>query len=276
VLVALDVSVEEAELKAQEAQAALAKSVLDRRLSLHHELATTQEEVDRAHADLDVALAQTARTKAIIARKMVRAPFRSRVGISDVHPGQYLNEGTQLTTLQGVDDALHVDFTVAQQVAAGLREDDRVDVFTADQSTPISARIVAVDARIDPVTRNATVRAKIPRADHAPSPGASVRVRVPVGTSRKAVAVPVSALRKGPGGDQVFVVRPDKDGRTRVHVQQVESGVMFDDQVVILAGLSAGERVAASGSFKLREGVLVVSAGEQEHGPQPDQLLSKH
>jgi membrane fusion protein (multidrug efflux system) len=276
VLVALDVSVEEAELKAQEAQAALAKSVLDRRLGLHQELATTQEEVDRAHADLDVALAQTARTKAIIARKMVRAPFRSRVGISDVHPGQYLNEGTQLTTLQGVDDALHVDFTVAQQVAAGLREDDRVDVFTADQSTPISAKIVAVDARIDPVTRNATVRAKIPRADHAPSPGASVRVRVPVGTSRKAVAVPVSALRKGPGGDQVFVVRPDKDGRTRVHVQQVESGVMFDDQVVILAGLSAGERVAASGSFKLREGVLVVSAGEQEHGPQPDQLLSKH
>src|SRR4029079_12022068 len=102
VLVALDVSVEEAELKAQEAQAALAKTVLDRRMSLHQELATTQEEVDRAHADLDVALAQIARTKAIIARKVVRAPFRARIGISDVHPGQYLNEGTQLTTLQGV------------------------------------------------------------------------------------------------------------------------------------------------------------------------------
>jgi membrane fusion protein, multidrug efflux system len=279
VLVALDVSVEEAELKAQEAQTALAKTVLDRRLGLHEELATTQEEVDRARADLDVALAQIARTKAIIARKTVRAPFRSRVGISDVHPGQYLNEGTQLTTLQGVDDALHVDFTVAQQVAAGLREGDSVDVLAGDQSAPISARIVAIDARIDPITRNATVRAKIPRADHAPSPGASVRVRVPIGTSRKAVAVPVSALRKGPGGDQVFVVTPDKDGRTRVHAQQVESGVMFDDQVVILAGLSAGERVAASGSFKLREGVLVVSTvstGDQDNGPQQDHALSKH
>jgi membrane fusion protein, multidrug efflux system len=276
VLVALDVSVEEAELKAQEAQAALAKTVLDRRLGLHEELATTQEEVDRARADLDVALAQIARTKAIIARKTVRAPFRSRVGISDVHPGQYLNEGTQLTTLQGVDDALHVDFTVAQQVAAGLREGDSVDVLAGDQSAPISARIVAIDARIDPITRNATVRAKIPRAVHAPSPGASVRVRVPVGISRKAVAVPVSALRKGPGGDQVFVVTPDKDGRTRVHAQQVESGVMFDDQVVILAGLSAGERVAASGSFKLREGALVVSTGDQDTGPEPDHLLSKH
>ena len=276
VLVALDVSVEEAELKAQEAQAALAKTVLDRRVALHQELATTQEEVDRAHADLDVALAQIARTKAIIARKTIRAPFRSRIGISDVHPGQFLNEGTQLTTLQSIDDALHVDFTVAQQVAAGLREDDSVDVFAAGQSSPISARIVAIDARIDPITRNATVRARIPRADHAPSPGASVRVRVPVGISLKAVAVPVSALRKGPGGDQVFVVTPDKDGRTRVHAQQVESGVMFDDQVVILSGLSAGERVAASGSFKLREGVLVVSVGDQEHGPQQDRLLSKH
>jgi membrane fusion protein, multidrug efflux system len=276
VLVALDVSVEEAELKAQEAQAALAKTVLDRRQGLHRESATTQEEVDRAHADLDVALAQIARTKAIIARKTVYAPFRSRVGIADVHPGQYLNEGTQLTTLQGLDDALHVDFTVAQQIAAGLREDDTVDVFAAEQSTPIAAKIVAVDARIDPITRNAMVRARIPRGDHAPSPGASVRVRVPVGASRKAVAVPVSALRKGPTGDQVFVVTPDKDGRTRVHAQQVESGVMIDDQVVILSGLSVGQRVAASGSFKLREGVLVVSADEQENGPQQDHLLSKH
>ncbi len=93
-LVALDVSVEEAELKAQEAQAALAKTVLDRRQNLNHEMATTQEEVDRARADLDVARAQIARTKAIIARKTIRAPFRARVGIADVHPGQYLNEGT--------------------------------------------------------------------------------------------------------------------------------------------------------------------------------------
>ncbi|HET9396336.1 MAG TPA: efflux transporter periplasmic adaptor subunit, partial [Nitrospiraceae bacterium] len=62
VLVALDVSVEEAELKAQEAQAALAKTVLDRRQNLNHEMATTQEEVDRARADLDIARAQIART----------------------------------------------------------------------------------------------------------------------------------------------------------------------------------------------------------------------
>jgi len=264
ILVTLDVSVEEAELKAQEAQAALAKTVLDRRRSLSQDLATAEEEVDRAGADLDVALAQIARTKAIIARKTIRAPFRARVGISDVHPGQYLNEGTLLTTLQGVDDAAHVDFTVAQQVAASLREGENVDVFATNDSTPIVAKVVAVDARIDPTTRNAMVRARIERAGTSPVPGASVRVRVPVGPTRNAVAVPVSALRKGPGGDQVFVISPDKDGRSRAHVRQVESGAMFGDEVVIYAGLSAGERVAASGSFKLRDAVLVAAGGDHE------------
>ena len=265
-LVGLDVSVEEAELRAQEAQAALARSVLARRKNLSHDLATTQEEVDRARADLDVALAQIARTKAIIERKTIRAPFRARVGIADVHPGQYLNEGTLLTTLQGVDDTAHVDFTVPQQVAAGLKEGESVDVYAAGNSAPITARIVAVDARIDPTTRNATVRSRIEHAANAPAPGASVRVQVPVGPPRRAIAIPVSAMRKGPGGDQVFVIEEDKDGKTRAHVRQVESGTMLGDEVVIQGGLSAGERVAASGSFKLRDSALVAIANDSKDG----------
>jgi len=259
VLVALDVSVEEAELKAQEAQAALAGAVLNRTRRASY--AAAEVEMDRARAERDVALAQIARTKAIIARKTIRAPFRARVGLADVHVGQYLSEGTELTTLQGVDDAVHVDFAAAQHVAAGLREGDAVEVFAAAPE-PIPAKIVAIDARIDPATRNATVRARIAAAANAPAPGAAVRVRVPVGPPRTAVAVPVSALRKGPGGDHVFVLAPDKDGQTRAHLRPVESGTMLGDEVVIHAGLSPGERVAASGSFKLREAVLVTVAGD--------------
>jgi membrane fusion protein (multidrug efflux system) len=273
VLVALDVSVEEAELKAQVAQALLAETTLGRMQRAIQDLATSHMEVDQARANRDVALAQIARTKAIIARKTIRAPFRVRVGIADVHPGQYLNEGTQLTTLQGVDDAVNVDFTVAQQVAAGLREGDNVDVFAGGESSPVAAKIVAVDSRIDPTTRNAMVRARIEHAANAPVPGASVRVQVPVGPSRKAVAVPVSALRKGPGGDQVFVIAPDKEGKTRAHVRQVESGAMLGDEVVIHTGLSVGERVATSGSFKLRDAVLVVIAADPEGRGGPGQVM---
>jgi membrane fusion protein (multidrug efflux system) len=266
ILVALDVSVEEAELKAHEAQTALAETMLRRVERLMASGAAPQADLDRARAQRDVALAEIARIKAVIARKTIRAPFRARIGISDVHPGQYLAEGTVLTTLQGVSDAVNVDFTVAQEVAAGLRPGERVDVFAAEGDPPIAARVAAVDSRVDPTTRNATVRATLNGAGAATAPGASVRVVVPVGLSQAAVVIPVSALRKGPGGDHVFVIAADSTGKPRAHVRQVRSGSVIGDEVLIHAGLKTGEQVAASGSFKLREAVLVAITNQPANG----------
>ena len=222
-LVALDVSVEQAELKALEAQAELAETQLARMQRMNAQRAASQMELDQARAERDVALAQIARTKAIIARKTIRAPFRARVGISDVHPGQYLNEGTQLTTLQGVDDYAYVDFTVAQQVAAALHEGDNVEVFATSDASPTAAAIVAIDARVDPSTRNALVRARDRRC-RAVRRTRRICARSGAGrASRKAVVIPASALRKGPDGDHVFVLAQDKHGKTRAHVRQVRS-----------------------------------------------------
>jgi membrane fusion protein (multidrug efflux system) len=255
VLVGLDVSVEEAELNAQSAQADLAVTMLARLERLRAAQATSQEEVDQARAARDVAVAEMARIRAVIAKKTIRAPFRARIGLSDVHPGQYLNEGTELTTLQGVDPAANVDFTVAQAVAAQLHSGQMVEVVPAEGASPSPARIVAIDARVDATTRNTTVRARID--SHAPSPGASVRVEVPVGPPTTAVGIPVSALRKGPDGDHVFVLAADSVGHLRAHQQAVVSGTVDGDEVLILSGLHPGQQVATSGSFKLREGALV-------------------
>lgn len=256
VLVSLDVSVESAELQAQQAQLKLAETQLARMQKMVERKAASEQELDTAHAQYDVAAAQIARTKAVIARKTIRAPFRALVGISDVHEGQYLNEGTELTTLQGVADSVYVDFTVAQQVAASLRKGAPVKVFTTESTTPINAHVLALDSRVDSNTRNTVVRARIANAGSAPSPGASVRVEVPVGVARQVVAIPASALRKGPGGDHVFVLIDDQ-GKTRVKTRPVTVDGLQGDQVVISAGLEAGERVAASGAFKLREMALV-------------------
>ena len=257
VLVALDVSVEQAELRALEAQARLAETQFGRMQRMTERHAASEMEMDNARSQRDVALAQVDRTKAIIARKTIRAPFRARIGISDVHPGQYLNEGTTLTTLQGVDHSTYVDFTVAQQVAAALRAGSRVEIYSADDSAPTSAGIVAIDARVDPSTRNAMVRAQIENAADAAAPGASVRVQIAVGPALMAVIVPASAVRKSASGDTVFVLAPDKDGEIRAHARQVQVEALAGDEAVIYKGLTAGERVAASGSFKLREAALV-------------------
>ncbi len=204
--------------------------------------------------------ARVQQIRTMIAKKTLRSPFRARVGMRTVHPGQYLNEGVELTTLQGISPEAHVDFAVAQGVAAALRPGMSVEVLTDDDAIPHAARIVAVDARVDPATRNATVRARLTATNHAPAPGASVRVKVPVGAMGTAVAIPVSALRKGPGGDHVWVVTADSSGTPRAHERKVETGTVLGDTVLIVSGLAAGERVAASGSFKLREAVRVQPA----------------
>lgn len=254
VLVGLDVAVEEADLRAQEAQAALAEAQLARIRRLRVQGIAPETEFDRALAERDVAVAQIARTRAVIERKTIRAPFRARVGIADVHVGQYLSEGTVLTTLQSVTDEAHVDFAVTQDVAAGLRPGDAVTV-TGPAGAPVAAAIVAVDARVDPATRNVLVRARADAAA-APAPGASVRVQVPVGPPVPAIAVPVSALRKGPSGDHVFVIAGTADG-PRAQLRHVRAAAATADEVVIENGITAGERVAASGAFKLREGARV-------------------
>ena len=268
-LVALDVSVEEAELRAFQAQAELAQIIFNRVSKLGPTRAASGDEVDRARTELDVARANIERVKAVIARKTIRAPFRARVGLADVHVGQYLEEGTVLTTLQGVEDAVHVDFTAAQRVAAGLRVGDTIEVFASPDAQPIAAKVVAVDARVDPATRNATVRARIPGGAGAPAPGASVRVRVPVGEPTNAVAVPATAMRKGPEGDYVFIVGPAEDGKTRARVRTVRSGQLVGEEVLVHAGLKPGEQVAASGSFKLRDSALVNVAPDQVAAAAP-------
>jgi membrane fusion protein (multidrug efflux system) len=87
---------------------------------------------------------------------------------------------------------------------------------------------------------------------------------VPDGPARSAVLIPVSALRKGPSGDHVFVIATDEQGEQRVRQRAVQSGSVVEGRVLIHAGLEAGERVAASGSFKLRDQALVAVDGDAE------------
>ncbi len=258
ILVALDVSVEEAELRALEAQATLAETTLGRLERMAERRAVSAIELDNARAELEIARAGIARMQAVIGRKTIRAPFRARVGIADVHPGQFLEAGTLLTTLQGIDSSVDIDFAVPQTVALELAPGTAIEVLpTREGVSARVAHIVAVDARVDPASRNAMVRARLSDPEQVFTPGASVLVRAPSGEALQAVLVPVSALRRGPDGDHVFILERTDEGELRSFTRRVRVGVVAGDEILILEGILPGERVAASGAFKLREAALV-------------------
>ncbi|MBL8752036.1 MAG: efflux RND transporter periplasmic adaptor subunit [Planctomycetes bacterium] len=259
VLVELDITVEEAELKAIDAEARVAASMLVRMEKALAEQGASAADVDRARAEADKAIANVARLQAVIERKRVRAPFRATVGMVDLHIGQYLEPGSQITTLQGTAEAMHVDFAVTQEAASRIGIGTEVEVSFTGRDT--KAKVVALDAQVDAATRNTWIRAEL-TGTPLPAPGSSVRVRTPLEGSHEVLVVPVSAVRRSAGGEHVFVVEQAADGTLRAHLRAVKAGSMLGDEIVVRDGLRAGERVIAAGSFKqmLRDGALVADA----------------
>lgn len=256
VILRLDTSTEEADLRSAEAMVRLNQATLDRYEQVTAN-AISKQEVDRVRAELDQSKARVEQLKTTIAKKEIRTPFAGKMGMRDVQPGQYLAQGEQITTLQGTSDEVYVDFSVPQLQAAAIPVGAVVTVALPGGEVP--AQVSASDPRIDMTTRNVRVRATMPSMQGKLSPGMFVDVRIPMGEAESVLTIPPTAVRYAPFGSYSFVVEPDpKDPKSlRVHQRFIKSAGAAGDRVIILDGLKPGERVAADGAFKLREGSLV-------------------
>ncbi len=118
--------------------------------------------------------------------------------------------------------------------------------FPALPGTERKGRITYVYPTLDPETRTGRIRVELPNADLALKPGmyATIRFRGPV---RQALTVPRSAVLAT--GERNFVFVADADGMFTP--RNVTLGAATDDRIEILGGLTAGERVVASGTFLL-------------------------
>ena len=126
-LVELDDFVEQADLKSNIAQLKKSELDLQRQRELLSRGNTPQSNYDSALASRDTAAAAVERTKAQIAQKAIKAPFRGRLGIRKASLGQYVSPGTALVTLQRLDP-IFVDFPVPEQHLDVLRAGQTVEV----------------------------------------------------------------------------------------------------------------------------------------------------
>ena len=260
VLVRLDTRQEQAQLAAAEAQLALARLNLDRARGLREQGIISQADYDRATSENDQAQAKVGEIRATIARKTIRAPFAGILGIRQVNLGQYLTGGAPIVPLQSLDP-IYVNFAVPQQEVGQLRPGVEVSVSAEGIARPFAGRITAVDSVVDQATRNVQAQATLPNREGRLRPGMFVQAEVLVGASSAIVALPTSAIAYAPYGDSVFVVGDVKGpkGETYRGVRQqfVNLGGERGDQVAVVSGLQAGEEVATSGVFKLRNGAAV-------------------
>ncbi len=254
-LLTLNDSVEQASKKRQEANLELARLLFERDASLVKQKSIPQSQYDRSRADLDSATAQLAETEARLDNKRVVAPFSGTLGIIRAKLGDYIESGDSITTLQDLS-ALEVDFSVPARHAPRLKPGLTVTVTTnayPDQQFP--ARLQALDARVDAGTRNLSLRAILEESEGL-LPGMFARLSIDLDRPQRVIAVPETAVSYSLQGNTVFVIAEDDEGLL-VEPRVVKTGPARENQIAILSGLEAGERVVIAGQNKLYRGARV-------------------
>jgi membrane fusion protein (multidrug efflux system) len=265
-LVALDTSVEEADLVKNRAVLLEANADLKRQASLVKRAIVSQAVVDTTTSKRDSAAASVQRMEAVIAQKNITAPFAGRLGLRRVEKGQYVKAGDPLVWLQSLDP-IWIDFPVSEGDLGKLKIGAPIELgVNAYPGQVFKGEIEAFDARVAQDTRTLMVRGRLPNADHKLLPGMFANVAVLEGKAKELVTVPRTAVTYGLYGDSVWVVKegppaPEKTasvGEVEVPAPQltaerrfVRVGPSKEDQVAILEGVKAGEQVITSGQLKL-------------------------
>ncbi len=256
VILQLDDSVDRAELEGLIAQHSLAKLQFERARKLVKDRSVSQSEYDQSRAQMDSAAAAVASKRALIDKKVIRAPFSGQLGIVEVNLGEYLSPGAHIVPLQALDPVF-VDYTLPERHFARVRVGQAVKVqVQAYPRNTFEGTIRAINPGIDEGTRSLRLRAILVNPDHLLRHGMFAEVRTVLPAREGILTLPRTSITYNPYGESVFVIQ-DKDAAPVVQRRPVKTGEVREGRVEILEGLRAGELVVAAGHNKLRNGQTV-------------------
>ncbi len=277
-----------AQLRALQAAADLSASVLKRDKLQFAAQAISQAQLDNDDADLKSRKALVAQQQAVVDKKTIRAPFAGKLGITAVNPGQYLNPGDKLVTLQTID-TVYIDFFVPQKQLAGLSIGQKLSLTSdAYPGVAFPGKVTSISPKVDAATRNVQVEATVPNAKRQLLPGMFANVSLDQGDQKKYLTLPQTSITYNPYGSTVFVLAPppadakdtlkDDKGNAHLVAQQVfvTTGPTRGDQVAILTGLKEGQTVVTSGQLKLKNGTPAVIDNKVQPANNPNPTPQEH
>jgi membrane fusion protein (multidrug efflux system) len=256
VLVQLDDTLQQAQLKQSEAQASIARTNLQRNRELVAENFVSQSAVDQSAAALEVAEAQVALSKAQLARMRIVAPFDGIAGIRSVNLGDYVKDGADLVSIEDLSQVL-VDFRLPERFIARVKTGQTVDVsLDALPGQRFTGRIDALDSVIDANGRSLLVRARLDNPGGVLKSGLFARTRIVFSQRENALVVPEEALVPQGGKQYIFKVVDGANGKV---AQRIEAriGLRLPGTVEVLEGLAAGDLVVTAGQARLGRGEAV-------------------
>ena len=278
-LFALDKKPSQERLAAAEGMLAEAKAALNKyekdvaRLTpLAQKRAVPQQDLDNAVASVDVGKAGVLSAQARVQSAQidlsycdVRSPITGLIGAKQVSIGELVGKGqpTLMATISTLDPIwFYCNVGEAQYLRAQTEssrtgktlEDMPITLILANGSEhPAKGKIVFLDRAVDVKTGTLRVRAAFPNPEKLLRPGMFARIKVDLGVRPDSVLVPERALVELQGKNFLWVIGSDNKATQRA----VKVGDTIGENVLIVEGLKAGERIVTEGLQKVREGASV-------------------
>jgi membrane fusion protein (multidrug efflux system) len=274
-----------ANVQQQEASIRNAKLQLDRMKSLIHEQFVSQQDVDNAQANFDVALGQLeslraqvrqmdvalAQAETNLAYSYIRAPFTGYVAERNLDPGAFVNGSTASTSTlsRGILNLHEIDVVrtlieVVEKdvpmVSIGQKAEIRTDAYPGRVFEGQVTRLVQA---LNRNTRTMTVEVDLANPDHILKGGMFGRVELVVGRHPKAIQIAVDALTRLEDQQYVYVV---KEGKARQVM--VDVGVRSEERhlIEVTKGLTGTEQIIVSGKDLVSDGTPVQARPLSEQG----------
>lgn len=232
-----------ASLSEAKARAAEAESNYARIADMYQRRVLSKAQFDQATANRDAAVARLTAAEASLTTARegvgyteVRAPYGGVVTKRHVEVGETVVPGSPLMTGISLKD-LRVNTYVPQTVAAQVQSRKQANVYFGERSVKATKITVFPEA----ATASGTFRARVelPSSSIDAAPGTYVKVGLVVGDADR-LTVPAGALVRRSEVTAVYVV----DAKGAPSLQYVRPGPRIGDDIEILAGLKAGDRVA--------------------------------
>lgn len=191
----------------------------------------------------------------------VRAPISGRLGLRKVDVGNLISAGdtTGLVVITQVQPIV-VLFSLPEQQLPLIRQQLNtgkplpVVALDRNQNLQLAAgELATLDNQIDITTGTLKLKARFANSDNALFPNQFVNVRLLAQTLTDALVIPANAVQRGTQGSFVYVL----DASDKVHLRNISLGATSGEQLQVLSGLEAGERVVTEGVDRLREDMQV-------------------
>jgi membrane fusion protein (multidrug efflux system) len=190
----------------------------------------------------------------------ILAPFSGRVGSRMVSIGDYLAVGDPMVNLEDLS-LVKVEFYIPQRYIQEVENGQLVRITVEPLSQVYEGSIYLIDPRVDPETRSAVIRAKVPNPDEVLKPGMFCTVTIVIEKKENVLMVPEEAVVSRGEKHFLYLVEEGK-----AVMKQVRQGIFTQGRVEIESGLHPGDQVIVAGLQKLSPGAPVreVKEGEGE------------